>query len=160
MIQILLNKKQLQVTKELTDRDKALNLLILEHLMQNGLWYTASIMASEAEFLEPPPEIETVLTSNSGSFKRHTPARLEHSTLINVTRALDNPIFSSEMKTIEKTYMQSRKLSYLSACLNVDVNNEKSENSSRNPNHDEYCGSGICVRSKRVYNFFISFFKS
>ena len=40
LIQILLNKKQVQVTKEVSDRDKAINLLVLEHLMQNGLWYT------------------------------------------------------------------------------------------------------------------------
>ena len=120
LVQILLNKKQLQVTKEVTDRDKAVNLLILEHLMQNGLWYSASILASEAEFIEPPPEIETVLTSNAGSFKRHTPAKFSHSTLNNLTRALDNSLLNSEMKQLEGKYQQGRNLSYLSLCLNVN----------------------------------------
>lgn len=119
LVQILLNKKQLQVTKEVTDRDKAVNLLILEHLMQNGLWYSASILASEAEFIEPPPEIETVLTSNAGSFKRHTPAKFSHSTLNNLTRVLDNSLLNSEMKQLEGKYQQGRNLSYLSLCLNL-----------------------------------------
>ena len=132
LIQILLNKKQLQVTKEISDRDKAVNLLILEHLMQNGMWYTASIMASEAEFLEPPPEIETVLTKNAGSFKRHTPARFEHSTLLNVTRALNNPVYNTEMKTLETKYLQSRNLSYLSLCMNVEMKPEIINDGPRN----------------------------
>ena len=65
LIDILLNKRHLQPCKDITDSDKSINFLIIEHLMQNGLWYTASIMASEAEFIEPPPEIETVMTTNS-----------------------------------------------------------------------------------------------
>ena len=145
LVQILLNKKQLQVTKEVTDRDKAVNLLILEHLMQNGLWYSASILASEAEFIEPPPEIETVLTSNAGSFKRHTPAKFSHSTLNNLTRVLDNSLLNSEMKQLEGKYQQGRNLSYLSLCLNVSPpqssrgrrgemlkNSEQEENSTSN----------------------------
>ena len=47
LIEILLNKRQLQPCKDVTDIDKSVNLLIIEHAMQNGLWYTASIMASE-----------------------------------------------------------------------------------------------------------------
>jgi len=35
--------------------DLALNLLIVEHLMQKGLWCTASVMVSEADFLLEPP---------------------------------------------------------------------------------------------------------
>ena len=66
LIQILLNKRHLQPSKEMSEFDKSLNLLIIEHLMQKGLWYSASIMASEAEFIEPPPEIETVMTNSSG----------------------------------------------------------------------------------------------
>ena len=134
LVQILLNKKQLQVTKEVTDRDKAVNLLILEHLMQNGLWYSASILASEAEFIEPPPEIETVLTSNAGSFKRHTPAKFSHSTLNNLTRVLDNSLLNSEMKQLEGKYQQGRNLSYLSLCLNVSKSSgEKFKNSTGLP---------------------------
>ena len=50
LIEILLNKKQLQPCKDVTDVDKSVNLMIIEHLMQNGLWYTASIMASFFHF--------------------------------------------------------------------------------------------------------------
>ena len=92
----------------------------------------ASIMASEAEFLEPPPEIETVLTKNAGSFKRHTPARFEHSTLLNVTRALNNPVYNTEMKTLETKYLQSRNLSYLSLCMNVEMKPEIINDGPRN----------------------------
>ena len=82
-------------------------------------------MASEAEFIEPPPEIETVLSKNAESFKRHTPARFEHSTLINVTRALNNSTLNTKMKTIEMKYQQSRNISYLSLCLNIEMKPEE-----------------------------------
>ena len=47
LIEILLNKRQIHPCKDVMDIDKSVNLLIIEHAMQNGLWYTASIMASE-----------------------------------------------------------------------------------------------------------------
>jgi hypothetical protein len=37
--------------------------------MQNGLWYTASVMVSEAEFLEDPPEIEVVTSTKKVQVK-------------------------------------------------------------------------------------------
>ena len=41
------------------ESDPAFNMLIMEHLMTRGLWYTASVMAKEAVFLPdlPPPQV-------------------------------------------------------------------------------------------------------
>ena len=117
LIEILLNKKQLQPCKDVTDIDKSVNLLVIEHLMQNGLWYTASIMASEAEFIEPPPEIETVMTTNSGVVKRHNPAKLSHISVANVLRALENPNLSAKLSEIHTEYQACRSKSLLSFCL-------------------------------------------
>lgn len=50
-INILNDKRKNQESKS----DLALNLLIVEHLMQRGLWCTASVMVSEADFLLEPP---------------------------------------------------------------------------------------------------------
>ena len=117
LVQILLNKKQPKVTRDLSNFDKALNLLILEHLMLNGHWYSASILASEADFLEPPPEIETVTTPNAGTFKRHNPAKLERSTILNIIRALKNPGLACQTSQIELAYETNRSKSLLSLCL-------------------------------------------
>merc|ERR1711997_1016028 len=86
--------------------------------MQNGLWYTASIMASEAEFIEPPPEIETVMTSNhTGTTKRHNPSKLSQMSLSNILRAIDNPNLSAKLSEINTEYQASRRKSLLSLCL-------------------------------------------
>ena len=130
LIEILLNKKQLQPCKDVTDVDKSVNLLIIEHLMQNGLWYTASIMASEAEFIEPPPEIETVMTTNSGVVKRHSPAKLRQMSVANVLRALDNPNLSAKLSEIHTDYQACRSKSLLSFCLRkMPVVSEQPEDS-------------------------------
>ena len=117
LIQILLHKKQPQVSKDISDFDKALNLLIIEHVMQKGFWYSASVMSSEAEFIEPPPEIETVLTGSSGSIKRYDPAKFRHSSIANILRSLNNPNLSSKMLEIEEKYLKNKNKSFLSLCL-------------------------------------------
>ena len=77
--------------KSWTDHDLALNLLIAEYLMKKGLWYTASVMVSEAEFLEEPPEIEVVTSTKKQQncdklteYKRQSPAKLTDQTVQNV----------------------------------------------------------------------------
>jgi hypothetical protein len=71
-----------------SDFDLAMNLLIVEHLMQRGLWYTASVMVSEAEFLEEPPEIEVVTSTKKcpnsdrlAEYKRQSPSKLPDETV-------------------------------------------------------------------------------
>jgi len=93
--------------------------------MQNGLWYTASIMASEAEFIEPPPEIETVMTTNSGMVKRHNPAKLSHISVANVLRALKNPNLSAKLSEIHAEYQTCRNKSLLSLCIKNNPGQEE-----------------------------------
>ena len=97
--------------KPVTDFDLALNLLIVEHLMQKGLWYTASVMVSEAEFIEDPPEIEVVTTAKKSpnsdkltEYKRQSPAKLSDETVAKIS----NCIFDFD----DETFCESVLLSY------------------------------------------------
>ena len=121
LIQILMNKKQPKVSKDFSDKDKTLNLLIIEHLMSKELWFTCSVMASEAEFIEPPPEIETVITSGSTITKRrHNPAKLRTASISNILRNLDNPNLCSQMASLEDYYLKNRSKSFLDLCLSKE----------------------------------------
>lgn len=119
LIHILMNKRHLKPIKDVSEQDKAINLLVIEHLMQKGLWYTASIMSAEAEFIEPPPEIETVTTSSypSGVSKRQNPAKLSHLSIANILRNLNNADLASNLSAIDDDYQRSRSRSLLSFCL-------------------------------------------
>ncbi len=138
LFEAMLLKKQNQdrAEKETSESDKALNLLILEHLMQRGLWYTASIMTSEAEFLEPPPEIEQV-TSTSSSYKRHNPAKFSTQTMTNILSRLKNNDLIAKLPEIESEYTARRNESLLGLCLvqgtaNRPVLRKKSVNVAKN----------------------------
>ena len=121
LIQILMNKKQPKVSKDFSDKDKTLNLLIIEHLMSKELWFTCSVMASEAEFIEPPPEIETVITGATKITKRrHNPAKLRTASISNILRNLDNPNLFSQMASLEDYYLKNRSKSFLDLCLSKE----------------------------------------
>ena len=82
-------------SKPTSEFDLALNLLIVEHLMQKGMWYTASVMVSEAEFLEDPPEIEVVTTAKKSpnsdklsEYKRQSPAKLSDETVSRISNQI------------------------------------------------------------------------
>ena len=117
LIQVLLNKKHLQPCKEVTESEKSINLLIIEYLMQKGLWYTASIMVSEAEFIEPPPEIETVITNSVGTVRRHNPSKLSHISIATILRTLDNAHLCAKLSDVEMEYQNGRNKSLLGICL-------------------------------------------
>ena len=121
LIQILMNKKQPKVSRDFSDRDKTLNLLIIEHLMSKELWFTCSVLASEAEFIESPPEIETVITSGTNRrSRRHNPAKLSTASISNILRHLDIPNLSSQMGSMEDFYLKNRSKSFLDLCLSKD----------------------------------------
>eukprot|EP00093_Oithona_nana_P002684 02684.XXX_55242_54262_1 [CDS] Oithona nana genome sequencing. len=116
-----MNKKQPKVSKDFSDKDKTLNLLIIEHLMSKELWFTCSVMASEAEFIEPPPEIETVITGATKITKRrHNPAKLRTASISNILRNLDNPNLFSQMASLEDYYLKNRSKSFLDLCLSKE----------------------------------------
>jgi hypothetical protein len=77
------------------------------------MWYSASILASEAEFIEPPPEIETV-TSSSGTYKRHTPAKFTQKSVGNILRPFKESLPFNE---IEAGYNHNRNESLLKLCM-------------------------------------------
>ena len=119
LIQILMNKKQPKVSKDVSDRDKTLNLLIIEHLMSKELWFTCSVMSSEASFIEPPPEIETVITSGK-KFRRHNPAKLSTVSIHNILRHMENPNLTTQLGQLEEFYVKNRSKSLLDLCLTKD----------------------------------------
>ncbi len=128
LIQILMNKKQLQPNRDISDVEKTLNYVIIEHLMQCGLWYTASVMSAEAEFIEPPPEIETVISNNSKTVtRRHNPSRISSTTLNNILRRLDLESSSSLMLS---EYERSRNKSVLSLIVRICAENTLKRKSS------------------------------
>ena len=120
LIQILMNKKQPKVSRDFSDRDKTLNLLIIEHLMSKELWFTCSVLASETEFIEPPPEIETVITSGNRRSRRHNPAKLSTASISNILRHLDIPNLSTQMGSMKDFYLKNRSKSFLDLCLSKD----------------------------------------
>ena len=119
LIQILMNKKQPKVSRDISDRDKTLNLLIIEHLMSKELWFTCSVMASEASFIEPPPEIETVITRGKKT-RRHNPAKLSTASISNILKNLDNANLSAQLAALEDYYLKNRNKSMLDLCLSKD----------------------------------------
>ena len=121
--------------KCVSEFDLAMNLLIVEHLMKKGLWYTASVMVSEAEFLEEPPEIEVVTSTkkcqNSDrvqEYKRQSPAKLSDET---VARAFAHVLDLDPKGLVDQVmvdYYRQRDASVLSLMLkylNQDIKNRE-----------------------------------
>ena len=71
-------------------------------------------MSAEAEFIEAPPEIETVTTNNQTS-RRHNPAKMSHKSILTILRALKNEDLS--LNEIENEYRAQKSKSLLNLCL-------------------------------------------
>ena len=114
-------KNDKTTSKPVTDFDLALNLLIVEHLMQKGLWYTASVMVSEAEFIEEPPEIEVVTTAKKSpnsdkltEYKRQSPAKLSDETVAKISNCIFDFDDETFLESVLLTYYRQKDASVMS----------------------------------------------
>jgi hypothetical protein len=132
MYDLLLTKKLSKETKNINienDKngkinnvsDRAINLLIVEHLMKKGMWYTASVMVSEAEFLEEPPEIEIVTTTKKSSnsdkmleYKRQSPSKLSDETIDKVLNGVFNFDYQEILESVLLSYYRQKDASVMS----------------------------------------------
>jgi hypothetical protein len=116
-----INIKNDRCSKPTTEFDLALNLLIVEHLMQKGMWYTASVMVSEAEFLEEPPEIEVVTTAKKSpnsdklsEYKRQSPAKLSDETVARISNQIFDFDCDQLLDNVLLTYYRQKDASVMS----------------------------------------------
>ena len=133
MYDLLLKKKLPKETKNInilndkkteSDSDLGMNLLIVEYLMKKGMWYTASVMVSEAEFLEDPPEIEIVTTQKKSSnstkmseHKRQSPSKLSDESIIKILNGVFNFDCKEMLQNILLSYYHQKDASVLSLML-------------------------------------------
>lgn len=108
-------------SKPTSEFDLALNLLIVEHLMQKGMWYTASVMVSEAEFLEDPPEIEVVTTAKKSpnsdklsEYKRQSPAKLSDETVGRISNQIFDFDCDQLLENVLLSYYRQKDASVMS----------------------------------------------